>query len=137
MSAPLTLVDRNEMIFSEISSGASDDLEKASALGRQILTVYGMSEKLPNLSLVGSPAASFLGEGPQLAAHSEKTAELLDEELITLLTRAYDSNLKLLASNREKLEALAGRLLKAEKLDRSDLLDILGPRPEPRNQPEG
>ena len=125
-----------ELIFSEISSGASDDLEKASALGRQILTVYGMSEKLPNLSLVGSPTVSFLGEGPPLAAHSEKTAELLDEELITLLTRAYESDLKLLASNREKLEALAGQLLKAEKLDRSDLLDILGPRPEPQSQPE-
>ena len=126
-----------DLIFSEISSGASDDLEKASALGRQILTVYGMSEKLPNLSLVGSPAASFLGEGPQLAAHSEKTAELLDEELVTLLSHAYQSNLKLLTSNREKLEALARQLLKAEKLDRSDLLDILGPRPEPESQSEG
>lgn len=125
-----------ELIFSEISSGASDDLEKASALGRQILTVYGMSEQMPNLSLVGSPAISFLGEGPSLAAHSEKTAERLDDELIDLLRRAYESDLKLLASNRDKLEALAGQLLKAEKLDRSDLLDILGPRPEDQSQPK-
>ena len=125
-----------ELVFSEISSGASDDLEKASALARQILTVYGMSEQLPNLSLVGGPAASFLGEGPQLAAHSEKTAERIDEELLALLARAYESNLKFLASHRKKLEALAERLLKAEKLDRSDLLEILGPRPEPESQPE-
>ncbi len=94
-----------------------------------MLTVYGMSEKLPNLSLVGGQAASFLGEGPQLAAHSEKTAETLDDELLALLSSAYASNLKLLESNQEALEKLAKRLLKDEKLEQSDLTEILGPRP--------
>ena len=118
-----------ELTFSEISSGASDDVEKASALGRQMLTVYGMSERLPNLSLVGGPSASFLGEGPQLAAHSEKTAEILDDELLVLLDGAYTSDLELLRAHQKELESLAQRLLKEEKLEQSDLNEILGPRP--------
>ena len=120
-----------ELTFSEISSGASDDVEKASALGRQMLTVYGMSAQLPNLSLVGGQSASFLGEGPQLAHHSEKTAETLDEELMTLLAEAYSSNLDLLRTHQEALGRLAERLLKDEKLEQSDLTEILGPRPGP------
>ncbi|MAI80078.1 MAG: ATP-dependent zinc metalloprotease FtsH [Myxococcota bacterium] len=116
------------LVFKQISTGASDDVEKASALGRQILTVYGMSEKLPNLSLVAGHAAAFLGEGPQLAPHSEKTAQTLDDELLILLEQAYASNLKLLESNRGLLDKLAQRLLQNEKVDQSDLIEILGPR---------
>ena len=124
-----------ELTFSEISSGASDDVEKASALGRQMLTVYGMSEQLPNLSLVGGQSASFLGEGPSLAHHSEKTAETLDDELLTLLAEAYASNLDLLRTHQKALTKLAERLLKDEKLEQSDLIEILGPRPTPSPNP--
>ncbi len=124
-----------ELTFSEISSGASDDVEKASALGRQMLTVYGMSEQLPNLSLVGGQSASFLGEGPSLAHHSEKTAETLDDELLTLLAEAYASNLDLLRTHQKALTELAERLLKDEKLEQSDLTEILGPRPGPSPNP--
>ena len=76
-------------------------------------------------------ALPFLGEGPQLAHHSEKTAETLDEELMTLLAEAYSSNLDLLRTHQEALGRLAERLLKDEKLEQSDLTEILGPRPGP------
>ena len=119
-----------QLVFGEISTGASDDLEKASQLGRDMLAVYGMSERLPNLSLVASgTAGGFLGQGPQLAAHSEETAQAIDRELVEILRAAYDDDKKLLDERREQLEALASRLLEREKLEQSDLMEILGPRP--------
>ena len=119
-----------QLVFGEISTGASDDLEKASALAREMLVVYGMSERLPNLSLVDPrSAAGFLGQGTGLAPHSDETAEILDSELTEILRDAYERNLKLLADDRERLEALASRLLKKEKLEQADLVDLLGPHP--------
>jgi len=119
-----------EIVFGEISTGASDDLEKASALGREILGVYGMSETLPNLSLVANGSGGFLGQGPQMAAHSEQTAKTIDAELVALLASAYAADKALLLEKRELLEALASRLLAHEKLEQSDISEILGPRPE-------
>jgi len=118
-----------ELVFGEISTGASDDLEKASQLAREMLAVYGMSERLPNLSLVaGGGMQGFLGQGPQLAPHSEETAQALDRELVEILRAAYEDDKKLLEERRDQLEKLALRLLEHGKLERRDLVQILGPR---------
>ncbi|MFP6665576.1 MAG: ATP-dependent zinc metalloprotease FtsH [Deltaproteobacteria bacterium] len=119
-----------ETIFGDISTGASDDLEKASQLVRSMLTVYGMSTRLPNLSLVEPGGETFLGFGPQQSEHSAEISRLLGEEHLEILKSCYDEGLALLAEHREKLEALAERLLDREKVDSSDLKELLGPRPE-------
>ena len=118
-----------EIVFGEISTGASDDLEKASKIVRQMLTVYGMSKKLPNLSLVEGVQGGFLGQGPQGTPHSAAIEQAIGEEMLQILRTAYDDAKTLLTARRDQLEALATRLLAQEKIDEHDLLEVLGPRP--------
>jgi cell division protease FtsH len=119
-----------ETVFGDISTGASDDLEKASQLVRNMLTVYGMSTRLPNLSLVEPGGESFLGFGPRQTEHSDEIARQLGEEHLEILKSCYDQGMALLAEHREQLEALAQRLLEREKVDSADLKELLGPRPD-------
>ena len=122
-----------EIIFSEVSTGASNDLERVSKIARDMITVYGMSEQVPNLSLVDHSQPLFLGQAPQLAARSEKVEQMIDEEILEIIRSCYDSGKSLLIEKRDKLEEMAKRLLQEEKLDESDILEILGPRAQ-RNE---
>ena len=122
-----------EIIFSEVSTGASNDLERVSKIARDMITVYGMSEQVPNLSLVDHSQPLFLGQTPQLAARSEKVEQMIDEEILEIIRSCYDSDKSLLIEKRDKLEEMAKRLLQEEKLDESDILEILGPRAQ-RNE---
>jgi len=121
-----------EIVFGQISTGASDDIEKASRIARDMLTVYGMSRKLPNLSLVSGAAGGFLGQEPPPAPHSAEIEQLIGEEQIQILRQCYDEAKQFLTERRALLETLAQRLLKQEKIDAHDLLEILGPRPVER-----
>ena len=118
-----------EIVFGQISTGASDDIEKASRIARDMLTVYGMSRKLPNLSLASGAAPSFLGQEPPSVPHSAEIEQLIGEEQLEILRQCYDEAKQFLSEKRALLETLAQRLLKQEKIDAGDLLDILGPRP--------
>jgi cell division protease FtsH len=115
-----------EVVFGQISTGASDDIEKASRIARDMLTVYGMSRSLPNLSLVTDPTPSFLGQPPPSAPHSAEIEQLIGEEQLEILRKCYDEAKQFLTEKRDLLETLAQRLLKQEKLEASDLLEILG-----------
>ncbi len=118
-----------EIRFQEISTGASDDLEKACGIVRQMLTVYGMSEKYPNISLIDRQAGGFLGGVPQKAEHSDDMDRELDRELNAIIAACYEDSKELLKEKEDKFEALAQRLLEKEKIDSHDLEEILGPRP--------
>ena len=117
-----------ELVFGEVSTGASDDLEKASQIVRTMLTVYGMSKQLPNLSLVDRSRQGYLGQGPDAAPHSDEIERAIGEELLETLKFCYREAKELLNEKRDQLDTLAQRLLAQEKLDEHDLLDILGPR---------
>ncbi len=119
-----------EIVFKEISTGASDDLEKACGMVRQMLTVYGMSEKYPNISLVDRSNMGFLGGPPQRAEHSDELGREFDKELSAIIATCYNDAKELLHRKQEKFEALAKRLLAKEKIDTSDLEEILGKRPD-------
>jgi len=119
-----------DVVFGVVSTGASDDLEKASQIVREMLSVYGMSEKAPNLSLVGQRGATYLGAGFERAPHSEGLAETLDTETLAILAQCYGQARALIVQERDRLEALAKRLLEAEELDRATVLSLLGERPE-------
>jgi cell division protease FtsH len=116
-----------EIVFGQISTGAADDIEKASRIARDMLTVYGMSRRLPNLSLV-SGAPSFLSQEPPPTPHSAEIERLIGEEQLEILRQCYEEAKQFLGKKRALLESLAQRLLKQEKIDAHDLLDILGPR---------
>jgi ATP-dependent Zn protease len=94
-----------------------------------------MSKRLPNLSLVAGGQVSFLGQGPQSAPHSGEIEQAIGEEQLEILHDAYEDAKRELARRRDALEALAQRLLAQEKLEPSDLLDILGPRPDSAAKP--
>ncbi|MEO8604536.1 MAG: AAA family ATPase, partial [bacterium] len=117
-----------QVVFGEISTGASDDLEKASHIVRQMLTVYGMSKKLPNLSLAENAQGGFLGQGPRELPHSPAIEEAIGDEMLSIIAAQFEAAQILLSERRAQLDALAMRLLAQEKIDETDLVEILGPR---------
>ncbi|MGA8180697.1 MAG: ATP-dependent zinc metalloprotease FtsH [Desulfobacterales bacterium] len=117
-----------ELVFGEASTGASNDLEKVADIVKNMLTVYGMSRHAPNLSLVEKNQNPFLGQGPMLQHRSEKLEEIIDEETQEIIKACYEDAKQLLLEEKDKLEHMAHILLEKEKIDETDILDILGPR---------
>jgi cell division protease FtsH len=119
-----------ELVFGEVSTGASNDLEKVANIVKNMLTVYGMSKNAPNLSLVEKNQNPFLGQGPTLQHRSEKLEEIIDEETQDIIKACYEDAKQILLKEQDKLEKMAHILLEKEKIDEKDILDILGPRPQ-------
>jgi cell division protease FtsH len=115
-----------EIVFGEVSTGASNDLEKVSQLARNMITVYGMSEKLPNISLVTNSGPGFLGGGPGVERRSEYVERMIDEEVAGIVSQCYDDAKKLLQEKRDKLETMAKILLEKEVIDYKEIREILG-----------
>jgi cell division protease FtsH len=116
-----------EMIFGEVSTGASNDLERATKIARDMLTVYGMSRHLPNISLVTRPTYNFLDQESNISRHSEQLEKTLDDEIMEIISTAYESNLKLLREKKQQLTKLANYLLRKEKIEEKEIKKILGP----------
>ena len=116
-----------EIIFGEISTGASNDLEKVSDIVRNMLTVYGMSKHMPNLSLVDKGQNAFLSQGPTMQRRSEKLEELIDSESQEIISACYQEARQVLADHRNELEEMAHLLMEKEKIDAQDIQQILGP----------
>jgi cell division protease FtsH len=115
-----------EMIFGDISTGAQNDLQRATEIARTMVTQFGMSEKLGLASLEGPRTPMFLSVPTfHQREYSEKTAQLIDEEVSRILAEAHEKVTKILASNRTHLEELAKLLLEKEVVDRPELLSLL------------
>jgi cell division protease FtsH len=126
-----------DVVFGSISTGASDDLEKATDIVREMLTVYGMSENAPNLSLVAHGGSAYLLGGVELAPHSDELSQAIDREIIAILGHCYGEAKALLERERNRLETLATRLLENEELDRAGVMALLGERPtRPPSRPQ-
>ncbi|MBD0402169.1 ATP-dependent zinc metalloprotease FtsH [Flammeovirga sp. EKP202] len=117
-----------QIVFGDISTGASNDLEKVASIVRSMLTVYGMSEKLPNLSLQKEGQNNFLGNGGASHKRSESLEKEIDKESLEIIATCYEETIAFLNSKRDDLEKLAQILLQKEILDEQDVLEILGPR---------
>ena len=118
------------LVFGEISTGASNDLEKVGRIAKDMIIVYGMSDRLPNVSLKENQDFGFLGQRPVEARRSEKTEEIIDEDILEMIKSCYEDDIKLLTEHREQLNKLAKTLLEKETIDENDIKEILGPRPE-------
>ena len=114
-----------ELRFAEVSSGALDDLEKASKEAYRMVAYYGFDAKLGKVSFYDSRDS---GEGSWQKPYSEATAELIDQAVRMLLEQAYSRALTSLKTHREALDHLADALLHHEVLDQEDLIQLLGPR---------
>jgi len=117
-----------QLIFGEPSTGAQNDLQRAMDLTRQMITRYGMSEALGPATFEGVRTAMFLPEAPGQSRGdcSERTAEVIDEEVRKVLVAAEGRVRETLSTRRLQLEALAQRLLRDEVVDRATLLELLG-----------
>jgi cell division protease FtsH len=116
-----------ELVFGEVSTGASNDLEKVADIVRNMLTVYGMSTQMPNRSLVEKGRNPFLDQGPSTQRRSENLEALLDRETQEIIDAAYQAARQVLADHRAELEAMARLLLDKEKIDAQDIQSVLGP----------
>ncbi len=114
-----------DLVFNKISTGASNDLERVTKLAYSMVTVYGMNEKIGNISFFDSKAPEYSFNKP----YSEATAREIDEEVRKLVRVAYERTRQMLEDKRGALEILAQELLKKEILYQNDLERLIGKRP--------
>jgi cell division protease FtsH len=124
-----------EITFGEMTTGAQNDLEQATKLARQMVTEYGMSEKLGPRTFGQRQELVFLGrEISEQRDYSDKIAQEIDEEVHNIIQRAYDTARRVLTTNKQKLNQLAQELITHESLDEPELdkiFDGLEPQPSP------
>jgi cell division protease FtsH len=106
-----------EIVYGEISTGAQNDLEKATQIARAMVAQFGMSEKVGPLSL-GQDDPNSIFSGPKISAG---TAEKIDEEVMRLLHEAHDQAERILIQHRDLLDRLSALLLVTETIDGEDL----------------
>ena len=115
-----------EIIFNDITTGAANDLERATKLARSMVTQYGMSEKLGALSFGEKNELVFLGrEIGEQRNYGEKVARTIDEEVRAFIDEAHQRAHQVLQTSRTTLEALAKRLIEVESIDAEELGDII------------
>ncbi|ADG41025.1 MULTISPECIES: ATP-dependent zinc metalloprotease FtsH [Leuconostoc] len=109
--------------FNEASSGASNDFQQATGLARQMVTAFGMSDKLGMVQLEGNASVGY-SEQAGNRAYSEETARLIDEEVRRLSKEAFDDATAIISEHKDKLAAIAEALLEVETLDEKQIKDI-------------
>ena len=115
-----------EIIFGKISTGALSDLEKITKQAYSMITIYGLNDKIGNISFYDSTGAS---EYAFTKPYSEKTAQIIDEEVSKLIEKAYARTKEILSANKHLLKLLAELLLEKEVIFKEDLEKIFGKSP--------
>ena len=120
------------LIFGDTTTGASNDIEKATDLARRMVTEFGMSDKLGPLSFGKRDELVFLGrEIGEQRNYSDEVAKTIDEEVRAIIDRAYDRAMEVLVTHKDKLGALAEKLVAEETVDSEEfekLFDDLPPK---------
>ena len=114
-----------ELIFGKISTGALSDLERVTKMAYSMVTVYGMNDKIGNISFYDSKQSDYNFTKP----YSETTAQTIDNEVRNIIESAYDRTKKLLTKRKKELEVVAKELLAKEIIFQSDLERLVGKRP--------
>ena len=114
-----------DLVLGEISTGASNDLQKANQIARDMITKYGMSENLSNLVFGDENDEVFLGKSyGHTRYYSEEISAQIDSEVKTIIDNAYNKIKELLTENRNKLEDVAKALLEKERIEADEFEDI-------------
>ena len=125
--------------FDGVTTGASNDIMRASQIARNMVTKWGLSEKLGPL-MYAEDEESYLGRGGGQSANvSGETAKLIDSEVRNIIDHCYNTAKQILTENRDKLDAMADALMKYETIDADQIDDIMAGRPprEPRDWEDG
>ena len=115
-----------KVIFGKISTGALSDLEKVTKQAKAIVTIYGLNDKIGNLTYYDSSGQSDYNF---TKPYSDKTSELIDEEISKIIEQQYQRAIKILEDNKDQLTELAELLLEKEVIFKDNLVEIFGERP--------
>src|SRR6056297_3284197 len=115
-----------KVVFDKISTGALSDLEKVTKQARAMVTIYGLNDKIGNITYYDSSGQDSYGFSKP---YSEETAKKIDEEISKMIEEQYQRAIKVLTDNKDKLTTLAERLLEKEVIFKEDLEKIFGKRP--------
>lgn len=114
-----------EIIFGKVSTGALSDLERVTKMAYSIVSMYGMNDKIGNVSFYDSKQSEYNYNKP----YSEATAQTIDEEVRKIITASFDRTIKMLTEKKKELEIIAKELLEKEILFQNDLERLIGERP--------
>ncbi|HEX9608871.1 MAG TPA: ATP-dependent zinc metalloprotease FtsH [Candidatus Paceibacterota bacterium] len=114
-----------EMVFGDLTTGPSNDLQVLSALARNMVTKWGMSEKVGPVALEGDGGRTLFGTGIGDREYSEKVSAEIDAEVKRIITEAYARAKKILAEHKKALNAIAKKLVEVETLERDEFEKIL------------
>ncbi|WBV59502.1 ATP-dependent zinc metalloprotease FtsH [Chryseobacterium camelliae] len=114
-----------QVIFDNISTGALSDLESVTKRAQAMVTIYGLSPNIGNISYYDSSGQSEYSFGKP---YSEETAKKIDIEIKAIIEDQYDRAIRILTENKDKLDALANKLLEKEVIFREDLEEVFGKR---------
>ena len=113
------------LVLGDISTGASNDIERASKIARAMVTKYGMSDRIGTITFGSDQEEVFLGRDlTQTKNFSEETSAIIDEEVKKIIERGYNTARELLSQNIDKLHAVASVLLEKEKIDGDEFMEI-------------
>jgi AFG3 family protein len=113
-----------DIFFGKISTGASNDLQQITKIAYSMITVYGMNDKIGNISFYDPQQENYFTK-----PYSEETGKMIDEEVRKLIDTAYERTKQLLTDKKGDVEKLAKELLKKEVLFKSDVEALIGKRP--------
>jgi ATP-dependent metalloprotease FtsH len=113
-----------QVAFGKISTGALSDLEKITKQAYAMVSVYGLNDRIGNISFYDSQ-----GREPFTKPYSDDTARVIDEEVSKIIEEQYRRAIQILTENKDKLKALADKLLSSEVIFKEDLIEIFGKRP--------
>jgi AFG3 family protein len=114
-----------DIVFGRISTGALSDLERITKMAYGMVTIYGMNEKIGNISFYDSKQSEYAFNKP----YSEFTAQTIDEEVRAIVSKAYARTRAMLSEKRQELEIIAQELLRKEIIFQNDLERLIGKRP--------
>jgi len=118
-----------KIVFDKISTGAQNDLDQVTKMAYGMVAVYGMNDKVGNVSFYGMQQDNFN------KPYSDETATLIDDEVRNIIAEQYERAQNLLTERREELNKLAEQLLEKEVLLKSDVEKLIGPRPFSEQEP--
>ncbi len=119
-----------KVVFGDISTGAANDLERVTKIAYDMVTIYGMSEKIPNISLKKQNQNQLLTQDFMTERRSDNIEHVIDDEAIAIIENAFTETVGLINEKQEQLHTMANRLLEKEVLMENDVNDILGERPD-------
>jgi cell division protease FtsH len=114
-----------KMLFDDLTTGPSNDLQVSTALARDMVTKYGMSDLLGPIALEGEGGKTLFGRGVEDKEFSEKVASEIDSEVSKIMKEAHEKAERVIKENRKLLDAIANRLMEVETIERAEFETIL------------